>query len=85
MHKAKETCDNRVGYFVSDPGDSVLAPAGSIAAFSSTGFHRSGPNPSGQPRRAYLAQYAPTPIQNKPGEWPQYFAEPFIREGSRVR
>lgn len=84
-HIKDAATNDRVGYFGSDPGDPVLAPAGSIAVFSSTVFHRSGPNPSGQPRRAYLAQYAPAPIQNKPGEWPQYFADPFVRDGRRVR
>ena len=83
-HIKDPVTNDRVGYFGDDPGDPVLAPAGSIAVFSSTVFHRSGPNPSGQPRRAYLAQYAPMPIQNKPGEWPQYFAEPFVRDGRRV-
>jgi ectoine hydroxylase-related dioxygenase (phytanoyl-CoA dioxygenase family) len=74
----KDTESNdRIGYFGPDAGDPVNAPAGSIAVFSSTVFHRSGPNPSGQQRRAYLAQYAPTVIRNKPNEWPQYFAEPF--------
>ncbi len=84
-HVKDPVTNDRVGYFGADPGDPVIAPAGSIAVFSSTVFHRSGPNPSGQPRRAYLAQYAPAPIQNKPGEWPQYFAEPFIRAGRRIR
>lgn len=83
-HVKDPESNDRVGYFGSDPGDPVIAPAGSIVVFGSTVFHRSGANPSGQARRAYLAQYAPTPIQNKPGEWPQYFAEPFLRDGRRV-
>lgn len=84
-HRKDTDTNDRVGYFGSDPGDPVIAPAGSIAVFASTVFHRSGPNPSGQSRRAYLAQYAPAPIQNKSGEWPQYFAEPFLLNGPRVR
>ena len=83
-HVKDPESNDRVGYFGNDPGDPVIAPAGSIAVFASTVFHRSGANPSGQPRRAYLAQYAPASIQNKPGEWPQYFAEPFLRDGSRL-
>lgn len=82
--KDKESND-RVGYFGEDLGDPVIAPAGSMVVFASTVFHRSGPNPSGRMRRAYLAQYAPVPLQNKPGEFPQYFAEPFLKAGTRVR
>ncbi len=80
-HRKDPNSNDRVGYFGDDPGDAVIAPAGSIAVFSSLVFHRSGPNPSGRQRRAYLAQYAPAPIRNKPGEWPQYFAEPFLEDG----
>ena len=84
-HVKDPQTNDRVGYFGSDPGDPVTAPAGSIAVFSSTVFHRSGPNPSGQQRRAYLAQYAPSVIQNEAGKWPQYFAEPFLSKGRRIR
>ena len=59
-------------------------PAGSIAVFSSLVFHRSGANTSGSERRAYLAQYAPAPITNTPGEWPQYFAAPFLSPDGKV-
>jgi ectoine hydroxylase-related dioxygenase (phytanoyl-CoA dioxygenase family) len=84
-HEKDPQTNDRVGYFGRDPGDPVICPAGSIAVFSSTVFHRSGANPSGAQRRAYLAQYAPVPLQNKPGEFPQYFAEPFLVGGKRVR
>ena len=46
-----------VGYFGDDPGDPVIVPAGSIACFSSTLFHRSGPNTTDRIRHVYLAQY----------------------------
>jgi len=77
-HHRDPVTNDRIGYTGDDPGDPVIAPAGSIAVFSSLVFHRSGANPSGHKRRAYLAQYAPTYIQNTPGEWPQYIAEPFL-------
>ena len=84
-HTKDPGSNDRVGYFGPDSGDPVIAPAGSIAVFASTVFHRSGANPSGAPRRAYLAQYAPVPLHNRPGEFPQYFAAPFLAEGRRVR
>ena len=40
----------------------MRAPAGSIACFSSTLFHRSGPNTTDRIRRVYVAQYAAEPI-----------------------
>lgn len=83
-HTKDPDSNDRLGYFGPDPGDPVVAPAGSIAVFSSTVFHRSGPNPSGAQRRAYLAQYAPVPLQNQPGAFPQYFAEPFLADGRRI-
>jgi ectoine hydroxylase-related dioxygenase (phytanoyl-CoA dioxygenase family) len=83
-HRDPETND-RVGYFGDDPGDPVIVPAGSMAVFSSLVFHRSGTNPSGSQRRVYLAQFAPEPLHNRPGDWPQYFAEPFLQNGRRVQ
>lgn len=83
-HRRDPETNDRIGYFGDDPGDPVIAAAGSVAVFSSLVFHRSGANPSGSQRRVYLAQYAPAPIQNRPNEWPQYFAEPFLRQGVRV-
>lgn len=83
-HAKDPDSNDRVGYCGPDPGDPVIAPAGTIAVFASTVFHRSGPNPSGARRRAYLAQYAPAPLRNRPGEFPQYFAEPFLVDGRRV-
>ena len=80
-HQRDPESNDRIGYFGDDPGDPVVAPAGSIAVFSSLVFHRSGLNSSGNQRRVYLAQYAPEQIQNKPGQWPQYFAEPFLWDG----
>lgn len=83
-HQRDPNTNDRIGYFGDDPGVPVIAQAGNIVIFSSLVFHRSGPNPSGRQRRVYLAQYSPEPIQNRPGEWPQYFAEPFLQLGQRV-
>jgi hypothetical protein len=80
-HVGDPVTNDRIGYFGDDPGDPIIAPAGSIAVFSSLVLHRSGANLTGLPRRVYLAQYAPVPIRNKPGKWPQYFAEPFLKDG----
>ena len=52
------------GYDGDDPGKSVVCPAGEMVAFSSLTLHRSGPNSTGDARRAYLAQYSASPIRN---------------------
>jgi ectoine hydroxylase-related dioxygenase (phytanoyl-CoA dioxygenase family) len=72
-----------VGYHGDDPGEPVIVSAGSIAVFSSTCFHRSGVNRSPNPRRVYLAQYSPEPIL-RDGK-PTILAEPFLKDGKRVR
>jgi ectoine hydroxylase-related dioxygenase (phytanoyl-CoA dioxygenase family) len=54
----------------------VVVPAGSIASFSSTLFHRSGPNTTDQMRRVYVAQYSAEPILNEDGSRPRHLAEP---------
>jgi ectoine hydroxylase-related dioxygenase (phytanoyl-CoA dioxygenase family) len=56
------------------PGDPIIAPAGSIACFSSTLFHRSGANMSDRMRRVYLAQYSAEPILNEDGR-PRHLVE----------
>ena len=63
-----------VGYFGDDRGDPVTVPAGSIACFSSTLFHRSGANTTDSVRRVYLAQYSSEPILNEDGK-PRHLAE----------
>ena len=50
------------GYSGDDPGTPVECPAGSIVGFSSLTLHRSGPNTTDRPRRAYICQYSPEPI-----------------------
>ena len=83
-HVTEKKSNDRVGYFGNDPGDPVIVPSGSIAVFSSLTFHRSGPNVTGRERRAYLTQYSPAPIVNAPGAHPQYYAEPFLVDGTSV-
>ena len=82
-HVKDQTTNDMVGYTGSDPGEPVICPAGSIAVFSSTCFHRSGSNRTNKPRRVYLAQYSPEAIL-KEGK-PIILAEPFLKDGKRVR
>jgi ectoine hydroxylase-related dioxygenase (phytanoyl-CoA dioxygenase family) len=84
-HVHDEETNDMVGYFGDDPGDPVSAPAGSIACFSSTLFHRSGPNTTDRMRRVYVAQYAPEPILNEERSAPRHLADPVIIDGERVR
>jgi ectoine hydroxylase-related dioxygenase (phytanoyl-CoA dioxygenase family) len=64
-HVVEEGTNDKVGYHGSDPGIPVIVPAGSIVAFSSRTFHRSGPNQTDKMRRSYLAQYSKEPIMTK--------------------
>jgi ectoine hydroxylase-related dioxygenase (phytanoyl-CoA dioxygenase family) len=75
-HVRDEATNDMVGYFGKDPGDPVVVPAGSVACFSSTVFHRSGPNTTDQARRVYVAQYSSDPILNEDGSGPRHLAEP---------
>ncbi|MDR3708983.1 MAG: phytanoyl-CoA dioxygenase family protein [Capsulimonadaceae bacterium] len=76
-HRKEEGSNDLVGYFGDDPGEPVIAPAGSIAVFSSTVFHRSGPNLTDRMRRIYLAQYSASPLMTLDGARPLHSAEPF--------
>lgn len=51
-----------VGYDGDEAGVPIVAPAGSVAVFSSLLLHRSGPNRTDRPRRGYTAHYSPSPI-----------------------
>ena len=84
-HTRDEESNDLVGYFGNDPGDPVIVPAGSIACFSSTLFHRSGPNTTDRIRRIYLAQYSAEPILNENRSGPRHLAEPLLVAGERVR
>lgn len=75
--------NDMVGYFGKDPGNPVVVPAGSVVAFSSYVFHRSGPNLTNKLRRVYLPQYSSTIIRGLDGsQWGQ--AVPFLKNGEKV-
>ena len=83
-HVVDEKTGDKVGYFGDHPGIPVVAPAGSIAVFSSTCFHRSGPNKTTQMRRAYASQFSPEPVL-EPDDSLKGLAEKFLLNGRRVR
>ena len=83
-HVRDEESNDLVGYFGDDPGDPVIIPAGSIACFSSTLFHRSGANTTDRMRRVYVAQYSIEPILNEDGSRPRMLAEPLLVDGERA-
>jgi ectoine hydroxylase-related dioxygenase (phytanoyl-CoA dioxygenase family) len=74
-HVRDELTNDMVGYSGDDPGDPVIAPAGSIACFASTVLHRSGANTTDRFRRVYLAQYSAEPVLNA-DRTPRHLAEP---------
>jgi len=82
-HDRDANTNDLVGYQGDDPGIVVEVPAGSVVAFSSYNFHRSGPNSTPSMRRAYLAQYSSEPIMTTKGN---RFAQavPFLRNGAVV-
>ncbi len=77
-HTRDAATNDLVGYSGDDPGDPVIVPAGSIACFSSTLFHRSGPNTTDRMRRVYVAQYSAEPILDAAGSGPRMLAEPLL-------
>jgi ectoine hydroxylase-related dioxygenase (phytanoyl-CoA dioxygenase family) len=79
-HVREEKMNDLIGYRGPDPGVPVVAPAGSIACFSSTVLHRSGPNTTDRMRRIYLAQYSTQPILTADGTGPRHLAEPLLVE-----
>jgi ectoine hydroxylase-related dioxygenase (phytanoyl-CoA dioxygenase family) len=82
-HRPEAGTNDMVGYFGDDPGIQAQVPAGSVVAFSSTLFHRSGTNTTDKMRRVYLAQYARAPIAGADGN--QFgLAEPFLQGGEVV-
>jgi ectoine hydroxylase-related dioxygenase (phytanoyl-CoA dioxygenase family) len=83
-HKPISGSNDRVGYFGSETGVPVIAPAGSIAVFSSVSFHRSGPNMTNGMRRAYSIQFSPDVVLDSNGSL-KGLDEPFLKNGQRVR
>jgi ectoine hydroxylase-related dioxygenase (phytanoyl-CoA dioxygenase family) len=84
-HVRDEKTNDMIGYFGDDPGDPVLVPAGSIACFSSTIFHRSGPNTTDHMRRVYVAQYSAEPVLDEERSRPRHLADALVIDGKRVR
>lgn len=83
-HRPIPGSKDRVGYFGKDPGIPFIAPAGSIAVFSSVTFHRSGANSTTRMRRAYAVQWSPDIIYEPDGSL-KGLAEQFLKGGVRVR
>jgi len=81
-HSEDPATHDKIGYKGEEAGIPVLLPAGSVAAFSSLVFHRSGPNTSPNMRRVYLPQFSPEPILKSDGT-PWGWADPFIVNGER--
>jgi ectoine hydroxylase-related dioxygenase (phytanoyl-CoA dioxygenase family) len=75
--------NDQAGYFGKDPGVPVIVPAGSVVAFSSYVFHRSGPNLTDKLRRVYLPQYSSEVILSMEGK-PHGQAVPFLKNGENV-
>jgi len=82
-HTKEEGTNDLIGYTGSDPGDAIIVPAGSIVAFDSFVFHRSGPNQTDQMRRVYLPQYSAAPIRRPDGK-PWAIATPFLKDGKNI-
>lgn len=58
-HHAVQGSPFRAGYDGADAGTSVEVTKGSVLVFSSLVMHRSGPNTTDRPRRAWILQYCP--------------------------
>jgi ectoine hydroxylase-related dioxygenase (phytanoyl-CoA dioxygenase family) len=83
-HVRDPESNDLVGYFGSQRGVAVTAPAGSIACFTSLNFHSSGANQTDRMRRVYLAQYSAEPIMKEKGDGLWGNAEPFLKDGGNV-
>lgn len=82
-HVQEAGSNDLIGYSGDDPGDVVIVPAGSIVAFDSYVFHRSGPNQTERMRRIYLPQYSAAPITRPDGK-PWAMATPFLEGGRNI-
>ncbi len=82
-HTHEEGTNDLLGYTGSDPGEPVIAPAGSIATFTSYNLHRSGTNNTNHMRRVYLAQYSGEELRGSDGGlWAM--AVPFLADGKII-
>ncbi|MEM7269608.1 MAG: phytanoyl-CoA dioxygenase family protein [Pseudomonadota bacterium] len=78
-HEWDENGNELNGYFGKESGKPMLASAGDIVTFSSLTLHRSGPNITSQPRRAYVCQYTAEPLIDPETGAPKRFAKPVGR------
>ena len=83
-HTKDPVTNDMVGYFGDDKGVPVIAPAGSIAVFSSTVFHASGANTTDKMRRVFLAQYSAEVLPSADGTEALHYAEQFLKNGEIV-
>jgi ectoine hydroxylase-related dioxygenase (phytanoyl-CoA dioxygenase family) len=83
-HIREEGSNDLVGYFGEKKGIPVVAPAGSIAAFTSVNFHSSSTNRTPQLRRAYIAQYSSEPLLSEDGTKLWGGAEPLLIDGKNA-
>jgi ectoine hydroxylase-related dioxygenase (phytanoyl-CoA dioxygenase family) len=83
-HVRDEETNDMIGYSGDDGGDAVTVRAGSIVCFSSTVFHRSGPNTTGHKRRVYVAQYSAEPVLDQERSRPRHLADALLIDGKRV-
>jgi hypothetical protein len=82
-HIKEDGTNDLIGYTGNDPGDPLIVPAGSVVAFDSFVFHRSGPNKTDNMRRIYLPQYSGAPITRPDGK-PWAMATPFLKGGVNI-
>lgn len=83
-HKIVKGSSDKVGYFGSAPGIPATCKAGSIVAFSSTTFHRSGTNQTNKMRRAWAIQFSPEIIYEQDGSLKGQDIS-FLKNGKKVR
>jgi ectoine hydroxylase-related dioxygenase (phytanoyl-CoA dioxygenase family) len=82
-HAKDAGTNDMVGYHGADEGIRLDLPAGSIACFSSTVFHRSGENTTPRLRRAYVVQYSSEPIMSEDRTRIRHQAARFLDAGVR--
>ena len=80
-HEVQAGTNDAVGYFGDDPGDPLVVPAGTIVAFSSLVFHRSGPNTLGSMRRALTVEFSSHPMVNPETGLNPLWEIPFLENG----
>ncbi|MGE4608105.1 MAG: phytanoyl-CoA dioxygenase family protein, partial [Myxococcota bacterium] len=83
-HVTQAGTNDLVGYSGNEVGEAAIMSAGSIVAFSSVTFHRSGANSTNEPRRVFVAQYSVEPIIDPRNDQLWALATPLLINGERV-